>query len=426
MDKTFPPFSVVAVEEDDPNTPDGRASAKGADVKQRTDSVTIRSPVPANRVLIDPASTPTWVPKAYTPGPALRPAAGQRHNVVVISDGAVSSPATRPVTGASVAAPATVSSPGAFRVGPYEVATRIARGGTASVYVCRRANAPGPQRLLTLKAVRQHSPEQERAIRAFQHEALIGSLFSHPHAQTVLETDLYQGEPFLILDYVDGGSLADLLAPETRPSPAVVVAIVLDALAALQALHVANDADGNWLGLIHCDISPENILIGVNGVARLADFGSTRFIATDKQAQAFGLSKPPCMPPEQLRGDKLDTRSDIYAMGVLLWTALTGQQPFAADTYEQTAMNVLRKKIKPPSAHGAPACLDDVCMQAMDRSPDGRFMVATAMATALLTAARAENLIDSREGVGRWVRGALGDVLASRHRRIEAAFDRRG
>jgi hypothetical protein len=110
----------------------------------------------------------------------------------------------------------------------------------------------------------------------------------------------------------------------------------------------------------------------------------------------------------------------------LLWTALTGHQPFAADTYEQTAMNVLRKKIKPPSAYGAPACLDDVCMQAMDHSPDGRFMVANAMATALRTAARSENLIDSREGVGRCVRGALGDVLVDRHRRIEAAFCRRG
>ncbi|MDB4983636.1 MAG: serine/threonine protein kinase, partial [Myxococcales bacterium] len=311
--------------------------------------------------------------------------------------------------------------PRPFRVGPYEVATRLARGGMGSVYVCRKAGGDHG-RLLTLKVVREHTIRQELAAASFRHEALVGSLFRHPNAQTVIDRGVYEDQPFLILDYLEGGSLADLLAEETRPTPAIVVAIVLDVLTALQAMHQTTDPQGKAIGLVHCDVSPENVLVGVNGVARLADFGSARFTAVSNEGQPFAVSKPPYMPPEQFRGDKLDSRSDIYSTGVLLWTALTGQQPFAADDYDQTVMNVMRKKIKPPSAFGAPACLDDVCMQALNRSPDGRFVVAGAMATALRTAAQAQNLIEPREGVGQWVRRAMGDELARRHRLIDVMF----
>jgi serine/threonine-protein kinase len=313
-----------------------------------------------------------------------------------------------------------------FRVGPYEVATRIARGAMGSVYVCRRVAESNPDRLLTLKVVRQHTVRQELATDSFRHEALVGSLFHHPSAQTVIDSGVYEGQPYLILDYVDGLCLADVLAQETPPTPAVAVAIILDVLAALQALHRTHDSAGKWLGLLHCDISPENILVGVDGVARLADFGSVRFTARNNQSQPFAISKPSYMPPEQFRGDKLDSRADLYSVGVLLWTILTGQQPFAAESYDRVALNVMRKNIKPPSSHGAPDCLDEVCMQAISRSADGRFVVADAMATALRSAALTKNLVESREGVGRWVAQAAGSELTERRQRIEAAFSGAG
>jgi serine/threonine protein kinase len=418
-------------------------------------SVTIRSPASSRaggKAAFDPKKTALWlpsmasleaagtvsvggpaVPQGGTPPDgsplvgavvsALGAAAERQQTVIVISGG--SNATTRmaantthvEVVGSAAPDPAV---PRPFRVGPYEVATRLARGGMGSVYVCRKAGGDG--RLLTLKVVREHALQQDLAAASFRHEALVGSYVRHPNAHTVIDTGLYEGQPYLILDYLDGGCLVDLLAGENRPPPAVVVAIILDVLTALQSIHRANDEKGKPLGLIHCDVSPGNILVGVNGLSRLADFGSARITALANEAQPFAVSKPLWMPPEQFRGEKLDSRSDIYSAGIVLYTALSGQQPFEGDSYDAIAMNVMRKKLRPPSAFGAPASLDDVCMQAINRFPDGRFVVADAMAAALRTAAQKEHLIESREGVGRWVRAAMGDDLAQRHRLIGAMF----
>jgi len=225
-----------------------------------------------------------------------------------IADGQLSGPQTPPELRTSRAVAGTITIPSArvgarsptppvgtypvqtatpFRVGPYAVATRIARGAMGSIYVCRNVNAGNPSRLYALKVVRQHTAQKELAAASFRHEALIGSLFHHPNAQTVVDQGTFEGQPYLVLDYIDGGCLADLLTPETRPSPAVTVTIVLDLLAALGALHQATDDQGTPLGLVHCDISPENVLIGADGVARLADFGSARIMARDGHAHPF-------------------------------------------------------------------------------------------------------------------------------------------
>ena len=121
-----------------------------------------------------------------------------------------------------------------------------------------------------------------------------------------------------------------LLAPGIHAqTPATITLTVEDARGAAVEDAAVSDRTGKLLGLIHCDVSPENILIGVDGVARLADFGSARFYAESNRPQPFSLSKPPWMPPEQFTGDPLDSSSDVYSAGVLLWTALTGHQPFA-------------------------------------------------------------------------------------------------
>jgi serine/threonine protein kinase len=328
-----------------------------------------------------------------------------------------------------LAAPVTPAPTGAlpvgatpFRIGPYEVATRIARGAMASVYVCRQANGEDPSRLLALKVIRQHTSQKDVAAASFRNEARVGAAFRHPNAQTVIEEGLFEDQPYLVLDYVEGGALSELLGRETRPAPAVTVSVVLDILAALAALHRTADASGAPLGLVHADISPENVLVGVDGAARLADFGSTRFTAVDDQAHPFAISKPPWMPPEQFAGEPLDASSDLYSVGVLLWTALAGHQPFAAEAYDQIVMNVMRRKVSPPSAFGAPRGLDDVCAQAMSRFREQRFLMADAMATALRSAAASAGLIASKAEVAQWVQRSLADELAQRRRIVAAMF----
>jgi serine/threonine protein kinase len=432
VEKASPPLALV------PSPPEP-APPDDAEVVRRWAAEPAKSPV--KTVTIEGSAVPWRVAPGGAGGVTISPtgtlsgvgreppSATPPKRITADFGGASAGPARDPIDlgsfspreGPGIPAAANTAETSALRVGRYEVAARIARGAMGSVYVCRDATRPSGG-LLTLKVVRQHSVKEELALASFEHEARIGALFRHPNAQTVIDRGTFEGQPYLVLDYVDGGCLADLLTDETRPTPAIVVTILLDILAALGALHRATDTTGKLLGIIHCDVSPENVLIGVDGVARLADFGSARFYAESDRPQPFSLSKPPWMPPEQFTGDRLDSSSDVYSAGVLLWTALTGHQPFAGESYDQTVMSVMGKKIPPPSALGAPACLDGVCMQAMSRSRDRRFLLADAMAGALRATAAGENLVASREMVGKWVQGAVGEELAERRRLIASAF----
>ncbi|MBC8131971.1 MAG: protein kinase, partial [Deltaproteobacteria bacterium] len=322
------------------------------------------------------------------------------------------------------AAHAFTSVPAPFRVGNYEVATRIAQGGMGSIYVCRRSGASGFQQLFTLKVVRQHSAQREEAVQSFKREAHVGSLLSHTNLQTVLDVGSYKNQPFLVLDYVEGTSLSELISDDRRAPVPLVVAILLDVLRGLHHAHQLVDDKGTRLGLVHGDVSPQNVLVGVDGGSRLTDFGSATFTGEgrlhDPKWKAHG--KPAYMAPEQLRAEPLDARTDVFAVGVLMWSALTAQKLFAGDTYDETIIKVLRKKIVAPSAFGAPACFDELCLKALSRSREGRYASADEMARELLRIASAENLLASSTDVGQWVRRESGEALGEQRRRIQLMF----
>jgi hypothetical protein len=328
--------------------------------------------------------------------------------------------------GAGAGLPSSGSPTGAFRVGDYEVATRIAQGGMGSIYVCRRAPAGAGQRLFILKVVRQHSTQIEEALRSFRREARVGSLIRHPNLQTVVDEGQYNGQPFLILDYIEGASLADIVANDKKPPVGVVVAVLLDVLRGLQRAHALVDESGAPRGLVHGDISPQNILVGVDGASRLTDFGSTRFTSEgklpDRDRGAVTLGKPAFMAPEQLRAEPIDARTDIFALGAVLWTSVTAQPLFAAESYDQVVMKVLKRKIPPPSDFGAPAFLDEVALRALSRYTDSRYASADEMAQALLTGANANGLLASPYEVGQWVRREFAEAIGERRRRIQQVF----
>jgi serine/threonine-protein kinase len=182
------------------------------------------------------------------------------------------------------------------------------------------------------------------------------------------------------------------------------------------------DEDGRWLGLVHCDVSPPNVLVGVDGVARLTDFGSTRFTAMGESGKAdpTNLGKPAYMSPEQLLSEPLDARSDIFAIGAVMWTGLTGEELFSADSYEQILANVMQKEVPPPSAYGAPSCLDEICLRALDRARERRYASADEMAEALVKVAAANGLLAAPTAVGAFVRRQMAGVDVERREWIEA------
>jgi serine/threonine protein kinase len=241
----------------------------------------------------------------------------------------------------------------------------------------------------------------------------------------VVDVGTYKSQPFLIMDYVEGVSLSDLLSDDRRLPPAVAVSILLDVLRGLERAHSLCDERGNPRGLVHCDVSPPNVLVGTDGVARITDFGSCRIMAEEgpDRPDALKLGKPSFMAPEQLCVEPLDRRTDVFAVGAMMFAALTGQEVFAAETYDQIVVNVLRKRIPPPSEYGAPACLDEICRRALTRSREGRFASAEEMAQVLLKTTLANDLLASPTEVAQHVRREFGEFLEEQGRRIQSAFD---
>jgi eukaryotic-like serine/threonine-protein kinase len=332
--------------------------------------------------------------------------------------------AAEPANAASGLAPEPQTpSPGLYRLGDYEVIWRIGQGGMGSVYGCRKAGASGTEKLFTLKVVRQYSSQQEAAEASLAREARLGRLLRHPNIHSVVDSGTHRDQPFIILDYVEGVSLTDLLAGGRRPPAPVVVSIVLDVLRALERVHGASDEHGNPLGLVHCDISPPNILVGADGVSLLTDFGSCRIVAEEgpTRPDPLKLGKPSYMAPEQLCAEPLDSRTDLFALGAVMQGALTGQDIFAAESYADIVLNVLRRRIPPLSEQGGPGELDEFCRRALNRPREGRFASAREMAQALVAATSTEGLLASPKEVAAYLRREHGEELDERRRRIERA-----
>jgi serine/threonine-protein kinase len=227
------------------------------------------------------------------------------------------------------------------------------------------------------------------------------------------------GELFVVMDYVPGESFARLLRRAARRGervpPRIVSAIVSSVLHGLHAAHEATDDRGEPLHIVHRDVSPQNILVGVDGLARVVDFGIAKAagrIHTTREGQLKG--KLAYMPPEQIRG-RVSRSSDVYAAAVVLWEALAGRQLFDGD--EATVLaDVLNGRIDPPGKHATdlPVAVDALTLRALERDPERRFATAREMARALEQALRPA----SASEVGEWVESLAGEVLSERSHAI--------
>jgi serine/threonine-protein kinase len=315
-------------------------------------------------------------------------------------------------------------------LGRYEVLCRIARGGMGSVYLCRVTGEGGFRRLFALKALRERLTRDPAATRMFLQEARIAAKIYDPHVVGIVDVGIQASQPYLVMDYVEGGSLQQLLRrhPRYRP-PRLIVPLLLDALAGLHAAHTLADDDGAPLELVHCDVSPHNMLVGVDGTCRLSDFGIAKAAAA-----AGGVTgshgKPGYLSPEQAAGRNVDRRADLFSLGVVMWNALTGERLFSGRSVDEALGEVLHKEIPRPSTLGLkpPACLDAICMKALARDPAARYQTAEEMLRALRAVALREDLLASSSDVARWVTGTFGEELQARRlavldasRRVTAA-----
>jgi eukaryotic-like serine/threonine-protein kinase len=309
----------------------------------------------------------------------------------------------------------------------YELLTKLAAGGMGTVYVGRLRGAGGFRRLVAIKRAHPHLLEQPLFGRMLVKEAELASAIHHPNAVAVLDVEELDGELLLVMDYVDGVPLSRLLAAcdpdEGDPvPPRVAVRIVQDVCAGLHACHTCCDDRGEPLGLVHRDVSPQNVLVGADGQARLSDFGIAKSLVHDDKLTQTGTvrGKTGYMAPEYALEGKLDQRSDVFAVGVVLWEALAGRRLYRGNTELET-LRRLTEQDAPLISSAAPwlgSALDDVLTTALRRDPDLRFRSAEALGRALEEAAQLDGLIGRHREVADEVETRFGAELLERRKAI--------
>lgn len=302
----------------------------------------------------------------------------------------------------------------------YECLLKIASGGMATVYVGRLRGAKGFWRLVAIKRAHAHLVGDEVFRRALIAEAQLASHIHHPNVVSVVDVEEPSEELLLVMDYVEGASLSQLITTASKKSkhlpPEVVVRIVLDAAAGLHAAHELKDEHGAPLAIVHRDVSPQNILVGVDGSSRIADFGIAK-CADSGQATQTGLKgKVGYMAPEYIKARQIDRRGDVFALGVVAWEALAGQRLFKGldELGGITAVLDATPGKLPSVAPWVPPELDECIQRALLKDPDARYADALAFARDLEAAAKAAGLDASPAAVTTSVRELFGEVLDER------------
>lgn len=310
-----------------------------------------------------------------------------------------------------------------LKVGRYVVQAPIATGGMATVHLGKLLGTAGFSRDVAIKRLHPQYARDPEFVAMFLDEARLASRIGHPNVVPILDVVAESGELFLVMELVVGESLAKLArtCPAGLPLP-IASSVVVGVLEGLHAAHEARGEEGEPLTIVHRDVSPQNVLVGSDGVARLIDFGVAK-AAGNANATRDGQikGKVAYMAPEQLNAAPIDRRADLYSVGVLLWELLTGRRYFGlVETETALVIRAMTTAAEPPSTirSEVPAALDSVVLRSLEKDRDRRFSTAREMAQAL---EQALPPAASRD-VAEWVRGRAAESLAAQAKKL-AEFD---
>ncbi len=296
----------------------------------------------------------------------------------------------------------------------------------ATVFLGRALGAAGFHRLVAIKLLHPHIAADQQFTTMFLDEARLAARIRHPNVVPTLDLQHGPEGPYLVMEFVEGESLLGLLRQTVKlnkPIPAgMAIRIVLDTLTGLHAAHELTGDHGEPLHLVHRDVSPHNVLVGVDGVARIVDFGVARAeerIGTTRDGQVKG--KLAYMAPEQTTSEPVDRRVDVFTAGIVLWESLTGKRLFRGQTDAEVLRNLLDKPIPKlrEISPGYPQALEDVCARALKRDRDERFDTAAEFAEALEEASEGLGVATPKQ-VGAYVREIAGAEIDAVMRRVRA------
>jgi serine/threonine-protein kinase len=311
----------------------------------------------------------------------------------------------------------------------YEALLPIGTGGMATVYVGRPVGSEGLSHLVALKKAHSYLRSDGQLVESMKLEARLASRLHHPNIVSVLDVEETDGDLVLVLDYVEGCTLRTLLSKleqlgERRPRE--IVRIILDVAAGLHAAHQATDEDGRLLGLVHRDISPSNVLVGVDGISRLSDFGIAKalFEGSDRTEAGVLKGKSSYMAPEYVLHQHANAASDLFSLAVVTWEALADARLFKGASEIETLQRVIRADIRPLSDERPElAPLDLALAKALSRLPSDRQPSVEHFASELEEVARRNDLVATHAEVSALVQRVAKAELEDRRRTLLANAD---
>jgi serine/threonine-protein kinase len=307
--------------------------------------------------------------------------------------------------------------------GRYQLLYRFASGGMAQIYLGRLSGAEGFEKLVALKIIHQHLTEQEEFVKMFIDEARLASRIAHPNVVQILELGKVFNTHYIAMEYVEGESVSALIR-KTLPPFRISARVIADAAAGLHAAHELRDKQGELLHVVHRDISPPNILISYRGATKVVDFGVARAKGSLHTTRGEVKGKMAYMAPEQLRApEKVDRRSDVFALGIVLFEMTTRRRLFKGDTDATQISKVLYGEIVPPSriVEGYPEELEAIVLRALEREQEKRFQTARELQMALerYISATGDPVLQSE--VGELMTERFADRIAKKQQQITAA-----
>ena len=309
---------------------------------------------------------------------------------------------------------------GRQRVDRYELMGEIASGGMATVYLARLTGMGGFQRFVAMKRLHPHLASEKEFVEMFLDEARIAARIHHPNVVPILEVGASSVGYYLVMEYIEGDTLARLLARAASTGKKLPVSIALriaiDMLSGLHAAHELHDDQNQPVHLVHRDVSPQNVLVGQDGIARITDFGVAR-AASRLTATRVGQLKGKIayMAPEQAAGaEDLDRRADVFSSGIVVWEALAQKRLFKAENEAATLSRVIAEPV-PLLFQVAPQVskeVSGVVMRALDRDANKRFPSCAAFADALEAAAALKDKVATPRELAAYVQEVMGQEIA--------------
>jgi serine/threonine-protein kinase len=310
-------------------------------------------------------------------------------------------------------------------LGRYELLVPIAEGGMASVWAARMKGQRGFQKIVAIKQMKSELNDDTNFEIMFLDEAALVSRLRHPNLAEILDLGEEEDVLYQVMEFVDGEPLNRLLRQSRGGIPIpLAVRIAKEAAAGLQMAHELRDDEGNLVNLVHRDVSLQNILVTYDGVTKVIDFGVAKAMSNLQKTNVGQVKgKVPYMSPEQAVGEPLDRRTDIFALGIVLYQLITGKHPFRGDSDLETIMRICdTEPVQPPSTHNKliPPELDALVGKALAKQRNARFATMSEMQRALEVVLPADQQASS-EDIARFMQRHLGDRGEKRRISIQEA-----